>query len=251
MAEVHQDEAIDRREPPTRRCLGFHRHHWHATNPSILRRGPASCLSPGFHLPVRNEMMSPAVALRNADIGVRGRRFQDCYERGQDTRTDPDVPRGQVQLNRATQRHATIIARFLDAVEKHDGEAFRVSELCAKIGVPSRTLRNCFSSNLGVGPKKYLYLRRMHLARLALLGADAGVTNVTETATQFGFWQLGHFAVAYKRLFGESPSQTLHGGGTAAAGGGQPAPRELPYPARCSEGPPPAPPGVGGARHPC
>jgi AraC family ethanolamine operon transcriptional activator len=32
---------------------------------------------------------------------------------------------------------------------------------------------------------------------------------VTEIAVRHGFWHFGHFASAYKLLFGESPSVTL------------------------------------------
>ena len=61
-----------------------------------------------------------------------------------------------------------------------------------------------------MGPKHYLLLRRMHLARHALRNATPEATTVTDVATQYGFWQLGRFAVEYQSLFGESPSATLH-----------------------------------------
>jgi AraC-like DNA-binding protein len=61
-----------------------------------------------------------------------------------------------------------------------------------------------------MSPKHYLWLRRMHLARRALRGANAEKTTVTEVATNYGFWELGRFSVAYRSLFGVSPSTTLH-----------------------------------------
>ena len=60
-----------------------------------------------------------------------------------------------------------------------------------------------------MGPAQYLWLRRMNLARRALRLADPGKTTVTAIATEFGFWELGRFAVQYRQLFGELPSATL------------------------------------------
>jgi AraC family ethanolamine operon transcriptional activator len=51
---------------------------------------------------------------------------------------------------------------------------------------------------------------RLSQARRALLCADAELVTVTEIATCFGFVELGRFSVEYRRMFGESPSQTLH-----------------------------------------
>jgi hypothetical protein len=46
----------------------------------------------------------------------------------------------------------------------------------------------------------------MHLARRALRSADADETTVTEIASDYWFWEFGRFSVAYRSLFGESPS---------------------------------------------
>jgi AraC-like DNA-binding protein len=84
-----------------------------------------------------------------------------------------------------------------------------LAELCAATGVPERTLRDIFQTMLGVSPLKYLQLRRMRQARLALQQGSKQTHSVKEIALASGFWELGRFAVEYKRLFGESPSETL------------------------------------------
>jgi AraC-like DNA-binding protein len=105
--------------------------------------------------------------------------------------------------------HNSIIARFEEFLEANPDRPLYVAEICAAIGVAERTLRASCEEHLGMGPIRYLTLRRMHLARGALLRSDPSKATVTEIVTGHGFWELGRFSVAYRMLFGESPSCTL------------------------------------------
>jgi AraC-like DNA-binding protein len=115
-----------------------------------------------------------------------------------------------VEDRAALRHHAMIMRRFHRAVEENPDQPLYIPELCAAIAVSDRTLRVCCQEQLGMSPKRYLLLRRMHLARRALRDGFPGATTVTEIATQCGFWQFGRFAGEYKSLFGEAPSATLH-----------------------------------------
>jgi AraC-like DNA-binding protein len=106
-------------------------------------------------------------------------------------------------------RHDAIVARFEDFLEANSGTPLYLTEICAGIGVAERTLRAACEEHLGMGPIRYLSLRRMHLVRRALLRADPLTATVTRLATDHGFWELGRFAVAYRALFDESPSESL------------------------------------------
>jgi AraC-like DNA-binding protein len=106
-------------------------------------------------------------------------------------------------------RHSAIISKFEDFLAAHPDRPLYLTEICAGIGVAERTLRGACEEHLGMGPIRFLTLRRMHLVRRTLLGADAARTNVTRVVTEHGFWELGRFSVAYRTLFGESPSETL------------------------------------------
>jgi transcriptional regulator GlxA family with amidase domain len=106
-------------------------------------------------------------------------------------------------------QHAIVMRRFWRVVEENPEQPLYMPEICKAIRVPDRTLRLCCQEHLGIGPKRYLLLRRMHLARRALREAAPDGASVTDIATRYGFWQLGRFAVEYQSLFGESPSATL------------------------------------------
>jgi transcriptional regulator GlxA family with amidase domain len=106
-------------------------------------------------------------------------------------------------------QHSRIVNRFQAFLDARAYEPVYLAEICSAIGVSERTLRTCCQEILGVGPVRYLWRRRMHLARQALLHADASAATVTGIATAYGFWELGRFSVAYRAMYGESPSMSL------------------------------------------
>ena len=86
----------------------------------------------------------------------------------------------------------------------------QVSALSRSLGVSERTLRKLFNEIYGRPPSRHLRMQRLSQVRGALLSARGQPVTVTEIATGFGFAELGRFSVEYRKVFGESPSETLH-----------------------------------------
>jgi len=110
----------------------------------------------------------------------------------------------------ATVPGASLVRQVEDWVAGQHGEAVHVLDICRALNVPVRTLQRAFHQELGMGPARYLTLRRLASARASLLTAGPRATSVTDVALDHGFWELGRFAGTYRRIYGENPSQTLH-----------------------------------------
>ena len=114
-----------------------------------------------------------------------------------------------IEVDSAYWRHAAVMRRLENFLEANRDCTLHLTDLCAAAAASDRTLRILCQEHLGMSPTRYLWLRRMHLARRALRMGDPTTTTVTEIATSYAFWELGRFAVAYRSLFGETPSATL------------------------------------------
>ena len=69
-----------------------------------------------------------------------------------------------LEARATTRRHAEIIASLEDLLAANRDRPLYLAEICAATGVSERTLRVCCHEHLGMGPVRYLWLRRMHLA---------------------------------------------------------------------------------------
>ncbi|WP_255087813.1 MULTISPECIES: helix-turn-helix domain-containing protein [unclassified Synechococcus] len=111
-------------------------------------------------------------------------------------------PIARIELVKATQRW----------MDEHPMEPITLDALCRRVHAGRRSLIQGFREHLGMGPMAYLKRQRLHGARRVLLAADPAQTCVASVAGEFGFLNAGHFAIAYRELFGERPSITLQGG---------------------------------------
>lgn len=109
----------------------------------------------------------------------------------------------------AAASHVRAVRTAFEVLEARAGDAIYLAELCRAANVSERTLRSAFQNLYGVSPIRYLALRRMELVRRALRDADPRETRVSAIASRYGFTNLGRFAMEYRQLYGESPSQTL------------------------------------------
>ncbi len=99
------------------------------------------------------------------------------------------------------------VKRAVDFIHAHPERPLRLEDLVAVSGVPGRTLRKHFRDTFGVPPMAYLRKVRFERARRDLLDAAPGDT-VADVAWRWGIRHMGRFSVDYRRLFGETPSQT-------------------------------------------
>jgi AraC-like DNA-binding protein len=113
------------------------------------------------------------------------------------------------ESNTAAHPRVPVMRRLEQFLGENADTPLYLAEVCAAIGVPARTLRQHCMDHLGMGPHQYLWLRRMNLARRLLVRSAPKETTVATIANNQGFAELGRFSVAYRKLFGESPSATL------------------------------------------
>jgi AraC-like DNA-binding protein len=110
---------------------------------------------------------------------------------------------------RRTLSGAAIVRSVEDWVDGHSPETIQLADLCRALRLSRRTLQRAFTEVLGMGPARYLTLKRLTAVRAELRRGDPAAATVTDIALRYGFWELGRFARDYRRTFGESTSETL------------------------------------------
>lgn len=99
-----------------------------------------------------------------------------------------------------------VVDRACALIREHESEPLSILQICERLGASPSKLESCFRSVLGIAPSKYLRATRLNAVRRALRRPSGEA--VQDIAARWGFWHMGEFAAAYRRQFGELPSQT-------------------------------------------
>jgi len=102
------------------------------------------------------------------------------------------------------------VEKARDILHASIDERFDAVTLTQELGISQRQLQRIFKEVYGYTPKRYLLNLRINEVRKELLQADPETATISDIALKYHFFDLNHFSKAYKVLFGELPSHTLH-----------------------------------------
>jgi len=106
---------------------------------------------------------------------------------------------------KARQKALRLAVEFIEANCQYNPS---IPDICTATGLSWRSLDRAFKECLGIGPKRYLMNLRLIQVRRQLKNAPPR-TKVIDVANDWGFWHMGDFAREYRKMFCESPAESL------------------------------------------
>jgi AraC-like DNA-binding protein len=100
------------------------------------------------------------------------------------------------------------VAMAEEIMRARSDEPLSMAKVAREVGVGLRSLELAFVATRAMGPRDALVRIRLERVRERLQAAGPAQT-VTSIALDCGFAHLGRFSAAYRKAFGESPSDTL------------------------------------------
>jgi AraC family ethanolamine operon transcriptional activator len=132
---------------------------------------------------------------------------EECLRRFAGLLARPNDDRAAYQPS----NRARLVRRAEDYLRAHLEHPLSVLHLCRELDVSERTLHYAFQEARALSPMAYVQAVRLNAVRQELKAAAAGTATIHAISRRWGFFHTGEFAAAYRRLFGELPSQTLNG----------------------------------------
>jgi len=123
-----------------------------------------------------------------------------------------DSETAERQLDRSLRNRLDQAWKADEFIRAHLNENLSVMRICREFRLSRRQLEYAFRTAFDIGPAQYVHLTRLNESRRRLKSARLTGQSVTDVAMDTGITHLGRFATSYRRLFAESPSETLRAG---------------------------------------
>ena len=101
------------------------------------------------------------------------------------------------------------LAQVREVIHENIDNIYTISDLLKEIKISPRTMQYHFKQKFGLTPKQYLHYLRLNAIKKKLIHSDPNQVKISDIALEYGFFNASHFGSEFKKLFGESPSQTL------------------------------------------
>lgn len=138
----------------------------------------------------------------------------DVYSRAADELISELVRHWIIQEGTTVRRPETSVPKSvlddcLESITTGEVPGLSVTDLCARAGISRRALEVEFGRKFGLGPSAFFKTIRLAEARRRLSHGSEEELSVGDAMHETGFSHVGQFARAYRKLFGELPSETL------------------------------------------
>lgn len=94
-------------------------------------------------------------------------------------------------------------------IRENSSTTLSIPELCRAANASQRMLEYAFRERYNLTPKAFIQTFRLNSVRRQLKKANPSTDRITQIAQQQGFSHMGHFCYYYKKLFLETPTDTL------------------------------------------
>ena len=100
--------------------------------------------------------------------------------------------------------------RIRDMLHENIDQEIDISLLTNELDISESQLHHAFKKEYGITPKKYLQQLRFNTIKKELIAANPNSVTITDIAYKYNFLHMSHFTKEYKKMFGQTPSQTLN-----------------------------------------
>lgn len=112
-----------------------------------------------------------------------------------------------IRLLTANHSPSTIISTSLKLIDSCYGN-LSIQKVADNISVSERQLERLFKKEVGLSPKRYANIVRLHQARLRLKKIDTA--SLAEVAHDTGFYDQAHFSREFKKIVGTTPKNYIY-----------------------------------------